>query len=462
MKLYERIKLAASILAGRPRNIPERETYENPFLRILGLGVGAVNRPMPKPTPRRLRTFSESPIPRRALNIIKEGVAQLQWDIVAKDQAKAEALKEQIKIAKAIFARPNNSDTFRLLIEQIIEDVLVGACGSIEKQRSGDLQKPMYLYPVDGFSIQLYQNWDGDPKKPRYAQVVGAEQIDLLDNELIYIRTNPRSSTPFGLAPLESAYETINFLLDAGRYAGRTASKAWSKKLLDLGKEIPDNGVTAFREYFKNEVEGRGIMPIIGGGDGAKSIDLGPQDDKGLYLEWQHFLITVIGLCMGVSPAKLGELKQVNYSTAESEDEDTKSTIRGYADLLAEHFNFEILEPLGFSELEFKFIYNISLKDQKLQADTHSIYLEKNVLTIDEIRAELGKTPLPDGKGKLTLDEFRAKYGIKNDRFIDVGKLDTTTKVDPLKIDPNIDPNLKKNKSKQKQLKEGDNLAGDN
>ena len=51
-------------------------------------------------------------------------------------------------------------------------------------------------------------------------------QVSLNDDELIYIRLNPRTHTPFGLGRLEVAFETINAFLGANRYAARLASNS--------------------------------------------------------------------------------------------------------------------------------------------------------------------------------------------------------------------------------------------
>ena len=50
--------------------------------------------------------------------------------------------------------------------------------------------------------------------------------LKLNDDELIYIRLNPRTSTPFGLGRLEVAFEAVNAFLGAHRYAGKLASNS--------------------------------------------------------------------------------------------------------------------------------------------------------------------------------------------------------------------------------------------
>ncbi len=58
------------------------------------------------------------------------------------------------------------SDSFRTLIEQVIEDALTGGFGAIEMEPTGDPERPAMLWPVDGASIRINARWDG---QRRYA-----------------------------------------------------------------------------------------------------------------------------------------------------------------------------------------------------------------------------------------------------------------------------------------------------
>ena len=58
------------------------------------------------------------------------------------------------------------------MIEQLTEDILHGA-GAVEMQVSGDENRPLWMWPVDGLTIQIYPLWDGNPSEPRYVQIIG-------------------------------------------------------------------------------------------------------------------------------------------------------------------------------------------------------------------------------------------------------------------------------------------------
>jgi hypothetical protein len=171
---------------------------------------------MPKPTAYNLRRFSEIPVPRRAINCIKDRIAGMRWRIQPRQGLSLEAIPggaERVEILTENFHSPNPDDSFRSFSEQVLEDIIVGGYGAIEVETSGDPKRPLLLWPVDGASIRMNLNWDGSPQGARYLQVTDQSgpksQVTLDDDELIYIRLNPRTHTPFGLGRLEVAFETI-------------------------------------------------------------------------------------------------------------------------------------------------------------------------------------------------------------------------------------------------------------
>lgn len=428
--------------AGRTKNEPERQTDEYPY-PFGWFGGRSTNQPTVKRTPANLRTLSESPIPRRAINVIKDGITKLNWSVAAIDEGDAEKYKEICKIIERSLLRPNSTDSFRLWVEQIVEDMLVASAGATELLTAGDKLRPLRMHPVDVFSIELYPNWDGKRDSYRYAQRDhNGGYVHLMDSELMYIRMNPRSSTPFGLSPLETVWETVNSFISAHKSAGKQAGNSFIRKILNLGKGkdgggVDKNTVAAYRAYWQNEVEGRGMMPIIGS-DSPSIIDLGATDDKALYIDWQRFLIEIIAISFGISPKKLGQTKDVNKSTADSEDDDTDSTIQAIAENIVEHINNEIIDSrfkMG-GLIEFKFHYATSLKDLKTKADIDAIYLDRRVVTPDEVRDNLGKKALPNNHGEVLMLPSKSQV-------IDINKpMDQQSDVVP-EDNPPLDPVVK-------------------
>ncbi len=389
--------------AGRTKNEPERQTEA--YSQAWGyLSRNGNNQPVTKRTPVNLRLLSESPIPRRAINVVKDGITKLNWTVAAIDENETEKYKDICKLIERSLLKPNSGDSFRSWLEQTVEDMLVCSAGSSEILKAGDPLRPFRMYPVDSFSIDLYPQWDGKPDSYRFAQRINGQYVHLTASEMMYIRMNPRTNTPFGLSPLETVWESANNFIDSHRSAGNQTKSTFIRKILNLGKTADSKVVKAYQIYWDNEVRGQGKMPIIGG-ENPSVLDLGATDDKALFLEWQRFLIEVIAISFGISPKKLGQTKDVNRSTADSEDDDTDSTVQNIAENIVEHINNHIIDgifKMG-GVLEFKFLYATSLKDLKTQADIDAIYLDRMIDTPDEVRDKRGKKAHPNQHGEVLL-----------------------------------------------------------
>jgi hypothetical protein len=224
---------------------------------------------LPKPTPMNLRRFAETPVARKAINTIKDRIAGMRWRVQPRKGRAVEELDlgaQRIVVLADNFDAPNPDDSFRSFAEQVLEDVIVGGFGAIELQATGDASHPLSMWPVDGSTIRMKADWDGQPGSARYVQATGRfgpdGQIVLNDDELCYIRLNPRTHTPFGLGRLEVAFETINEFLSAHRYAARLASNSvvqYALWLQDLGPAQHERLI----RWWQDEIEGTGRVPIL-------------------------------------------------------------------------------------------------------------------------------------------------------------------------------------------------------
>src|SRR6266852_2540034 len=307
---------------------------------------------MPKPTAYNLRRFSEIPVPRRAINCIKDRIAGMRWRIQARQGLSLDAIPdgaERAQILTETFNAPNPDDSFRSFAEQVVEDIIVGGFGAVEVQASGDSRRPLLLWPVDG-----------SPQGQRYLQVTDQSgtrnKIALDDDELIYIRLNPRTHTPFGLGRLEVAFETINAFLGAHRFAARLASNSVVQYALWLQDLTPEHHERLIR-WWQDEIEGTGRVPILSAESKPEVLRFGGGTDADLRLQWQEFLLRVIANAFDLPPFYLGLERDVNRSTAEQmTDLAFRQAIVPTARLLAEYLTRDAIgKKLGWDDLEFVF-----------------------------------------------------------------------------------------------------------
>ena len=277
---------------------------------------------LPKPTPANLRRFAETPVVRRAINVIKDRIAAMDWQVrvrrgyegvsVADHQVRRTALRR-------VLEEPNAVDSFRTLLEQAIEDALTGGFGAIEMDATGDPERPAMLWAVDGASIRINAKWDGRTDTPRYAQAAPGHlesgAVELRDDQLMYIRMNPRSFTPFGLGPLEVAFETVNQFLSAHRFAGKLAANSVAQYALWLNEATPAQHDRLIR-WWQDEIEGTGRVPLLSTAQKPEVLRFAQGTDADLRLAWQEFLIRMVANAFGLPPLMLGLEADVNRSTA--------------------------------------------------------------------------------------------------------------------------------------------------
>jgi len=356
---------------------------------------------LPKPTPANLRRFAEQPVARRAINCIKDRIACMRWRVQLKpgraasaDPAEAADLEQRIQLLSANLDCPNSDDSFRSLVEQVLEDVIVGGFGAIELQLTGEDARPLNLFPLDGATIRIRSDWDGAPESVRYVQSTGRigpdSQVELRDDELCYIRLNPRTHTPFGLGRLEVAFETISNFLSAHRYAARLASNSVVQYALWLEGLDPTQHDRLIR-WWQDDIEGTGRVPILSVESKPEVLRFGGGTDADLRLEWQQFLIRIIADAFDLPPFFLGLEHDVNRNTAQQlADQAFASAIVPTARLFAEHITRDVIaKKLGWGDLEFVFA-DLDAANEREQAEIEEILLRNGVLTVAEVRKMRG------------------------------------------------------------------------
>ncbi|MBW4037517.1 MAG: phage portal protein [Acidobacteria bacterium] len=355
-----------------------------------------VQNALPKPTAANLRRFAEMPVTRRAINCIKDKIACMDWQIEVRQGAGEDGAGDRVQRVEALrraLEVPNETDSFRTLIEQVIEDTLVGGFGAAEIEL-GNSVMPVRLYPVDGASIQVNAKWKGDPNDPRYAQLTGKLGTDalvpLLDEELMYVRLNPRSHTPFGLGKVEVAFESISHFLQAHRYAGRLASNNVTQYALWLNQPTPEQHERVVR-WWQDEVEGSGRVPILSSQEKPEVLKFAAGTDADLRLEWQQFLLVMIANAFDLPAMMLGVSHDVNKATAgELADEAFVSAIVPLAKLIADHLTRDVIEKrLGWSDL--RFVWNgLDSRNEMVETQMQLQLLAAGVLSLAEVRSMRG------------------------------------------------------------------------
>ena len=383
----------------------------------------------PKPTEKMLRGFSRSAIPHRAISLVRDGVLAQNWRIVPAKAGDSRSYKQAIRAIENIINHPNETDDYRTFWGQIVNETLIGDNGAAEIVFTGDSQQPMKLYPVNGFSLEYCHGFFENPRQPRFCQRQNqSNPVYLYDEDVLYIQHNKTTDSAFGLSPLESAYTQLLALGQVEEYASEQASNAIPKNALNLGENVSEQDLKAFRKYFAEEVYGSGRAPILGGTKGASSLKIGAEGDSELFLEWQKHLITIISLAFGIDPKKLGQGSNTDRSTVEEQNESMlNEAIRPICLLIQDAINEKIIRRLGLAGVvKFEFYYT-DTNDQKMKAQQLIVdRWNTNGITLSEYRKALGLAELQSPYDKMTQAEMKSalnkKYAVQTGGFNGVGK----------------------------------------
>jgi len=386
--------------------LAKRRTLALPSILTPYRGVGT-DAGILKPTQANLRKFAETPVVRRAINVIKDRIVAMDWQVrVRRGVGEVASARAKLAALRRTLEEPNSTDSFSTLLEQVIEDALTGGYGAIEMEATDDPVQPAQLWPVDGATIRVNARWDGTAESARYSQAaVGAtadQVVELRDDQLIYLRMNPRSFTPFGLGPLEVAFETVNQFLSAHRFAGKLAANSVVQYALWLNEATPSQHERMIR-WWQDEIEGTGRVPLISTEQKPEVLRFAQGTDADLRLAWQQFLIRMVANAFGLPPLLLGLEGDINRATAaELADEAFRGAIEPLAKLIAEHITRDLFAKcIGWREFEFVF-NDLNARDEETELAIQVQLLAAGVLTVNEVRAMRGLGPM-DAQGRVQL-----------------------------------------------------------
>lgn len=390
-------------------DIVDRRSWAWPYLPE---ALHRLNQPILKNTPYNLRRFSETPIPRRAINLIKNAILHLKWEIEAEpdleNEGNEQERKKRIRILTNVFRRPNNVDSYFTFLEAVAEDIIIGGYGCIEPRMTPFYKRPLKMWAVDGSTIRIYADWtESQPDRPHYAQMTGLKGergiVGFMHDELVYIKDNVRSSTPFGIGKLEVAFNTVNAFLGVQDMASKAGSDQVHKTMLWWEQPQNPGHLQTIRRYTQNEMEGQSKISMIAGLKKPEVIDIKAVLPDDLLLEWQEFLIRIIANAFDISPFSLGLEKDVNRNTGLIMNlSDFRGAVVPMAIRIAEALTRDLIHGfLGWKDLKFTF-KQLDDPDELTKVQIQQREYLMNAITPDEMRKEKGRPELPMGFGKLT------------------------------------------------------------
>jgi capsid portal protein len=367
-------------------------------------------------------------VARICVNALKEQITKTSWVIKDKNpQRKTD--DKLIDVVQNLFLHPNhNNETFRTLLDKILEDLLVIDWVGIEKTRfddgSGQLAE---LHYVDAATIRpIYDdhgnqdvlisitNQGGETNEipVSYVQVLdsnpygGRESGQVVavwpKKDFISFSQHPQGSMGmfgYGLSPLEAVIGVVANILNADNFNGTYFEEgSFPPVIIHLKANMNERELQAAREYMYQELEGHYNRPMIIGGEGDMDIenlkDLTQRDMQ--FMDYMTFMATLLAAAYGLSKQDIGLADGMNRSTSEVQKD--LSQAKGYGsilDLLKEVFNDQIiLSDFGeiddrYKEIEFEWVAP-DTTDPATLSDVIDKKLRNGTITINQAREMAG------------------------------------------------------------------------
>jgi hypothetical protein len=308
------------------------------------------------------------------------------------------------------FAYPDREHTWQQWIRLLLEDLLVLDAPVLVPivRQAGELWSPgseLYaLEVIDGSTISRKIDAMGRTPAPpdvAYQQILkGLPAVDFTADQLIYRPRNIRAHKFFGFSPVEQIILTINIGLRRqihllNYYTEGNVPEA----VAQVPKEWSADQISEFQEWFDSALAGNSarrrritFVPECGNLQFTRDPTL-----KDALDEW---ITRIVCYAFGLSPQQF--VSVMNRATAETSVEQAAAEglvpILGY---LADTVNLIVNRYFGYSDIEFVWEQDRTLNALE-QAKVDDIYVRSGVLSIDEVREDLGKHPIGVGNAVIT------------------------------------------------------------
>lgn len=247
--------------------------------------------------------------------------------------------------------------------------------------------------------------------------------LELLNPDAVQPMVQKDGSVKYIVSGMKKAVDSANMIhlyqhidethngISVLRYADMTLSAAWtqeehSKAFFNRGGGLL--GILKANQVMNNEqkrqlaeswqqsiqyTKGNGIA-IIPQGIDFQSISVSPEDEELLAVRgW-----SIVEICryFGVSPTKIFDYTHVSYNTLEQTNLSyLQDTIYPYTKLLQDEFNRKLFKPSEVGKMSIEFDYTSLLQTTfKDQAEYYKQLLVNGVMSVNDVRAKLGLSPI--------------------------------------------------------------------
>lgn len=324
----------------------------------------------------------------------KDQLERFKWTIAPKvigDDSQLEACNGIISFLQY----PDGLHTWSTWLRALLEDLLVIDAATVYPRfkRNGELYS---LELMDGATIKRVIDQTGRTPispDPAYQQILkGIPAVDYSVDELLYMPRNVRTNKLYGYSPVEQVIMSVNIAL---RRQLSQLQYYTEGNIPEAITGVPEtwsvDQIAQYQAYWDALHEGntaqRRHMKFV---PGALSMKM--MKEPALTSEFDEWLARVVCFAFSIPPTPF--VKEVTRANAESNTMEAKK--EGLAPQMRWVKNLIdtiIVKYFGNPNIEFQWQIDEEI-EPLTQAQIDEIYLSKGVLSVDEVRARIGRKPI--------------------------------------------------------------------
>jgi HK97 family phage portal protein len=344
----------------------------------------------------------------RAVEIISDSVAMLPIKIRQTDEGK----KEEIEQHPLNYIFKDNLISKYNLIKLLIQSVLLKGNGFayIRRAKDGTATELQYLESGD---VQI--NYNKQKKELFYTcNIISTKKIEPCN--MIHLVKNSYDGIN-GVSVISYAARSIKLANSTENSASSFFTNGCNLSgVLTVQGQLSDKQRNDIRSSWNQAYSNGGNgLAILQGNMDYKPIQLNAADSQ--LLESRLFNVQDIARFFGISPVLLGDLSHTSYNSIEAtQNQFLLHTLNPYIIMCEEEFTRKLLKP-SESNLSIDFDETALLKtDKTALASYYGSLLDKGVLSINEVRKELGYNNIEGG------DKHIIAYSKIEDNTIETNK----------------------------------------
>lgn len=257
-------------------------------------------------------------------------------------------------------------------------------------------RRPKRLKHIAPWTMHIKAKKNGDVVA--YVQAVGSETRVFKPHEIIHLRHINPDDDLYGMSRLEAIKTTVisdlyaeNYNLNFFKNGAATGTMFVIKNATT--QELEMNRLWIRDEYTSSE---NAHKPIILAGDVDVKKSVASHQDMG-FLQGRDMNKNIILAALDVPPAKVGFMETANRSNSKEQDKSFRTeAVMPLQYIVEQGLSNFIRDVLGCPDVLFKFS-EADIRDAQEQMDLWEKAAKTGFLTINEVRAVMGRAPIEGG-----------------------------------------------------------------